>query len=94
MDNHTWAGGGSASTQSIFGELEQPTPARRKFGGLATPAPSKNVINAVYGYIRAIRALGRVGVNTAEISQALSISQRDVERAMKALADKGVRVRK
>lgn len=51
----------------------------------------KAIEDAVYAHIRAIRALGRTRINTAEIAQALSVSQRDVDRAVENLKGKGVR---
>ena len=46
---------------------------------------------AVFSHIKALRALGKTLVNTAEISDALSISRQEVERAIKGLEQKGVR---
>ena len=37
---------------------------------------NKRVENAVYAYIRAIRALGHTNINTIEIARALSVSVR------------------
>ena len=54
--------------------------------------PREAEINAVYGYIRAIRALGRTGVNTSEIAAALSLPISTVNRAVSALRSQGVRV--
>jgi len=53
---------------------------------------SKGVVNAVYGYIRAIRALGRTEINTSEIAEALSLSVSDVNRAISSLKRRGVKV--
>lgn len=52
---------------------------------------SKRVQNAVYAYIRAIRALGRTKINTSEIADSLSISTAEVNRAISALKKNGVR---
>jgi hypothetical protein len=52
---------------------------------------SKGVQNAVYAYIRAIRALGRTKINTSEIADSLSISTAQVNRAISALKKNGVR---
>ena len=51
----------------------------------------KRVANAVYAHIQAIRALGRNTINTADIAEALSISVYEVNRAITALAKKGVK---
>lgn len=52
----------------------------------------EKIKNAVYGYIQAIRALGRKSVDSTEISEALSLPARDVEKAMRNLRDRGVRL--
>ena len=51
----------------------------------------KKVQNAVYGYIRAVRALGKTEINTVQIAKALSLSPEDVKRAVTTLKKKGVR---
>ncbi|MGH9715283.1 MAG: hypothetical protein ACRD4R_00915 [Candidatus Acidiferrales bacterium] len=51
----------------------------------------KNLENAIYAYIQAIRALGRVTVNTTQIADGLSLSVYDVNRAVSSLRKKGVR---
>ncbi len=53
---------------------------------------SKSVQNAVYAYIRAIRALGRIQINTAEVADALSLSVAEVNYAISSLRKKGVKV--
>lgn len=54
---------------------------------------SKRVIQgAVYAHIRAVRALGRTRLNTAEIAEALSLSIGEVNRAVASLKTKGVRL--
>jgi biotin operon repressor len=50
------------------------------------------VQNAVYAYIRAIRALGRTQINTTEVADALSLSVAEVNGAISSLGKKGVRV--
>jgi hypothetical protein len=52
---------------------------------------SKNIEGAIFGYIRAIRALGHKEVNTIEIAQALSLPVSEVNRAILSLKKKGVR---
>jgi hypothetical protein len=51
----------------------------------------KNTENAIYAYIRAIRALGRKEINTSEIADALSLPILEVNRAIASLKKKGVR---
>jgi hypothetical protein len=46
---------------------------------------------AVFGYIRAVRTLGRKRTNTAEIADALSLGVREVNLAIHALKTKGVK---
>lgn len=61
----------------------------------AQPVPAAagdDVEAAVYGYIQAIRALGRTSVRTDEIVRALNISLATVERVLPALLLRGVRV--
>jgi winged helix-turn-helix DNA-binding protein len=53
---------------------------------------SRRVENAVYAYIRAIRALGRDTINTIEIAEALSLTVPEVNRAISALEKKGVKI--
>ncbi len=48
--------------------------------------------NAVYAYIRALRSLGRENVNTVEVAEALSLQIEQVNRAIQALKEKGVKV--
>lgn len=83
--------GGSASTYSTFaGFSDQPVKVVKRAKTPAAAVP--DVVNAVYGYIRAVRTLGRKSVNTVDISRALGIAERDVERAVSALKDKGVKI--
>lgn len=53
---------------------------------------SANIENAVYGHLRAIRALGRTRIDSSEISQALKLSVAAVERALNNLTKKGVKI--
>lgn len=53
----------------------------------------KPLEDAVYGYIRAVRALGRTSVNTTEIASALGLPLGAVESALSALRDRGVKAR-
>ncbi len=52
----------------------------------------ERVQNAVYAHIRAIRALGRVQINTSEIADSLSLSVAEVNSALSFLKKKGVRL--
>jgi len=52
---------------------------------------SKSVQNAVYAYVRAIRALGRTKVNTSEVANALSLPVNQVNGVLESLRKKGVR---
>jgi hypothetical protein len=54
--------------------------------------PAKDIEGAVYGYITAIRALGRTTINTKEISHALNLPLAAVDKAAKRLTAKGVKV--
>jgi hypothetical protein len=58
--------------------------------GLGTS--SRDVENAVYSHIRAVRALGRTKINSLEIAKALQLSLPMVQQALEKLADKGVKV--
>lgn len=53
---------------------------------------SERVQNAVYAHIRAIRALGRTQINTADVADALSLSVAEVNRAISSLGKKGIKV--
>jgi hypothetical protein len=52
----------------------------------------KNIENAIYAHIRAIRALGRKRINTVEIANALALSVPTVNQAIASLKKKGVKV--
>jgi hypothetical protein len=53
---------------------------------------NRNIENAIYAHIRAIRALGRKTINTIEIAEALSIPVTQVNAAIGSLKRKGVKV--
>jgi hypothetical protein len=65
-------------------------------GSLATKkgGPSRNIESAVYGYIRAMRTLGRTSLNTDEIATALGLSKEQVNMSVKELRNKGVKLAK
>lgn len=54
-------------------------------------APSHKVIDAVFGHIQAMRALGHTSLNTADIAKALSLPQSQVDHAVRQLSTKGVK---
>jgi hypothetical protein len=55
-------------------------------------APQRDIERAVYGHIRALRALGRTRIDTAEIAQALDLPLKAVEQTLGNLAQKGVKI--
>jgi hypothetical protein len=60
------------------------------------PAPAsapraKNVENAVYAHIQAVRALGRTQIEPEEIARALGLSVSQVQGTIAALRSKGVK---
>lgn len=55
------------------------------------PLSSAKIESAVYSYIRAVRALGKKRVSTAEIAAALKLSEAAVRDAASSLTSKGVR---
>jgi hypothetical protein len=72
----------STSTAPEFPKVRR-VPARRV---------SKSVDGAVFSYIKAVRALGRTRINTADIAVALRLPMREVDRAVGRLAGKGVKI--
>lgn len=52
---------------------------------------TKSIESAVYAHIRAVRALGRDKINTADIAEALSIPVAEVNRAILSLSKRGVK---
>jgi hypothetical protein len=63
-------------------------------GARSTPLSQKEIQNAVYGHLRAIRALGRTEVLPSEIAAALAISPSLVLEALSSLQNKGVKLHK
>ena len=53
---------------------------------------TRQIENAVYAYIQAIRTLGRTQVNTLEIAKGLNLTAAVVEKTLAALEKKGVKV--
>jgi len=59
---------------------------------LASKRPKKGDIEkAIYAHIRAVRALGKKTINTAEIAEALTLSLDEVHSALVSLRNKGVK---
>ena len=58
----------------------------------AEQTDKKAIESAVYAHIRAVRALGRTTINSAEIAEALSLPLEKVHQAITALKGKGVKV--
>jgi hypothetical protein len=54
-------------------------------------SPDRSVENAVYGHIRAVRALGRTEIFPSEIASSLGLSVQAVMQALTALQNKGVK---
>lgn len=46
---------------------------------------------AIFTYLKALRSLGKTRVSSAEVASALSLPEREVRRAMAAMAEKGVK---
>lgn len=67
----------------LFGPLTH-TPTARQ--------PDADIEAAVYGHIRAIRALGRLAIDTEEIANALSLPVAAVNSVLAKLRDKGVKI--
>jgi predicted transcriptional regulator len=75
----------SASSESPI-QVDNNIPVRRKSNN------KKNIENAIYAHVRAIRALGRKKINTTEIAEALSLPIFVVNQAITSLLKKGVKV--
>ncbi len=58
---------------------------------LERKAESKSIENAVLAHIRAVRALGREQINTADIAEALNLPVRKVNGVLDQLKKRGVR---
>jgi hypothetical protein len=52
---------------------------------------SKSVEAAVYGFVRAVRALGKTQINTADIAKALGLPVSKVDEVLPKLIGKGIR---
>lgn len=74
----------SAANQNILLELPSGPAHAPRFN-------NRDIQRAVYAYIRAVRALGRTRLNTAEIADGLGIPTDWVNRAVTSLRRRGVR---
>jgi hypothetical protein len=79
----------SATTSSATTTISVPASAGQR---IQTGIRNKKIEAAVYSHIRAIRALGRTTVNTAEIASALGVPRVLVEQAIASLSKKGVKL--
>lgn len=77
----------SGMTTSVSADSQTVVPQSPK----EEPSTSK-IERAVIGYIRAIRALGRTEVNTAEIAEALNLRVDEVNSVLNELKKRGVRL--
>ena len=75
----------SAGPQTVSVE---PIPAPDRAAALA----DDSLESAVYAHIQALRRLGKTEANTAEIARALGLRRLDVDRVIKKLIEKDVRV--
>jgi hypothetical protein len=101
MERHRVAGSGAA-TQDVVRYAPATSTGLLRTGEVAEPlarprlrrrdGQEKRIENAVYAHIRAVRALGRTEVNTAEIAKALRLPLKEVERAVSRLVSKGIKV--
>lgn len=80
----TWkvSGGVSANTGYFVREGEA------KF---AAKPVSKAKADAIYTYLRAVRALGKDRVTSSDVASALQLPEREVRKIMSDMTDKGVR---
>jgi hypothetical protein len=83
----------ASSSHFAVSGVSTPTLNAQSISGAHSDGPSlKELENAVYGYIRALRALGRTEVTSTEIAQALGISTTAVQQVLSSLQKKGVKV--
>lgn len=81
---------GSATTQAAPG-IASPT---RRTALARRESNQKAVEGAVYGQIRALRALGVTKITTDQIARSLSIPRSTVDAAVKGMQGRGVKVTK
>ena len=70
-----------------------PAPAQIDQGAVAQAAADRQAReDAVFTHIQAIRAMGRITINTVDIGLALGMSTNEVESTLVALRSRGVRI--
>jgi hypothetical protein len=74
----------SSDATASVGQAASPRKNRARAG--------RSVEGAVFGYIQAIRALGRTRVTTFDVATALSLTETEVLAVVAALRKKGVKV--
>jgi hypothetical protein len=85
--------GTGAKSRIRFGSANSSTADRVTISGRSGRgrSTSPSVDDAVFGYIRAVRALGRTEVNSIEVARALHLPQSEVDAALHRLRERGVR---
>jgi len=87
------------ATQSVFNPQDVVTASSASVSnwsasieaGRAASREDAIAAKAIYSYLRALRALGKTRVSSADIADALDISEKSVRRIMTTMASKGVR---
>jgi Mn-dependent DtxR family transcriptional regulator len=64
----------------------------RSIDARSQTAANEQLEKAVYSHLQAVRALGRVTANTADIARALGVTTIAVDNTLAALAKKGVKI--
>jgi hypothetical protein len=83
----------SPSTNTSTSAISLTTSVTPASAGYSRSAGSnKNVENAVYAHIQAMRTLGRTKINTSDIATALGLPVAEVDKTIAALRKKGVKV--
>lgn len=93
---HVGATSSTAATMTTMfantGMVALGSPATKMSVVAKTGVNAKDVQNAVYGHLQAVRALGRTEVTSDEVAQALRLPRATVEKAFRSLASKGVKI--
>ncbi len=89
----------SDSTYQLFDPVSTQAASKTAARARHKPRPlqearQKAVEGAVYGQIRAMRALGIIKISTDQIARSLSIPRPLVDAAVKGMQDRGVKVSK
>lgn len=85
MNNRVVSSGGT-STSSVITVIASPTSPKS-----VQRVNNKNIIDAVYGHLQAIRALGRTKASISEIAKSLNLPYNQVESALADLYQRGVK---